>query len=196
MIGHVASPPDRVGTAIELATAADFVTVHGDAVRFTHPLLAEAVIVGAGPGRKKEMHRRLAGVVTDPEERARHLALGAEGSNQVAAVALDEAAGLGVIVGHVDSKQGPAVFYRLGELAPSSLVHIALADRTEVLFRVYAVREYPKAAFPTSLVYGATPAPELRLVTCGGPFDEKTGHYLDNVVVFASYAGPGAARLH
>ena len=95
--------------------------------------------------------------------------------------------GAAVIVGHVDSERGPAVFYRLGELAPGSLVGIALADQTEVVFRVYAVREYAKTAFPTSLVYGATTAPELRLVTCGGPFDARTGHYLDNVVVFARY---------
>lgn len=52
-------------------------------------------------------------------------------------------------------------------------------------FRVYADREYAKAAFPTARVYGLTRRPELRLVTCGGPFDELTGHYLDNVVVFA-----------
>ena len=97
--------------------------------------------------------------------------------------------GAAVIAGHVDSKRGPAVFYRLGELAPGSVVRIALTDHTEALFRVYAVREYAKAAFPTSLVYGATPGAELRLVTCGGAFDRQTGHYLDNVVVFARYAG-------
>jgi hypothetical protein len=90
-----------------------------------------------------------------------------------------------VLVGHVDSKQGPAVFYRLGELAPRSLVRVGWANRAELRFRVYAVREYAKAAFPTSLVYGKTPTPELRLVTCGGPFDRQSGHYLDNVVVFA-----------
>jgi sortase (surface protein transpeptidase) len=93
--------------------------------------------------------------------------------------------GAAVIVGHVDSTAGPAVFYRLGELAPGDIVRVQLADRTEVWFRVYAVREYVKAAFPTSLVYGATPKPELRLVTCGGPFDASTAHYLDNIVVFA-----------
>jgi hypothetical protein len=97
--------------------------------------------------------------------------------------------GAAVIVGHVDSKQGPAVFYRLGELAPGSLVRIALTDQAQVVFRVYAVREYAKTAFPTSLVYGGTPGPELRLVTCGGQFDARTGHYLDNVVVFARYVG-------
>jgi hypothetical protein len=100
----------------------------------------------------------------------------------------------------VDNKHGPAVFFRLGELDPGALVRIDLEGRSELLFRVYAVREYPKAAFPTSLVYAATPGPELWLVTCGRSFDTHTGHYLDNVVVFARYvvwgrpghrAGPG-----
>lgn len=97
--------------------------------------------------------------------------------------------GNAVIAGHVDSVQGPAVFYRLGELAPGSLVRIALADHTIVLFRVYAVREYAKTAFPTALVYATTPSPQLRLVTCGGPFDAQAGTYLDNIVVFARYVG-------
>jgi sortase family protein len=93
--------------------------------------------------------------------------------------------GAAVIVGHVDSKEGPAVFYRLGELEPGSKVSVEWADGSGVRFRVYAVREYAKTAFPTTLVYGSTSTPELRLVTCGGPFDASTGHYLDNVVVFA-----------
>lgn len=97
--------------------------------------------------------------------------------------------GNAVIAGHVDSVQGPAVFYRLGELAPGSLVRIALVGHTTALFRVYAVREYAKTAFPTALVYAATRSPQLRLVTCGGPFDAQTGSYLDNIVVFARYAG-------
>ena len=94
-------------------------------------------------------------------------------------------AGAAVIVGHVDSTSGPAVFYKLGRLAPGESVRVSWAGGGSVLFRVYAVREYAKSAFPTSRVYGGTRRPELRLVTCGGPFDEQTGHYLDNVVVFA-----------
>jgi sortase (surface protein transpeptidase) len=96
--------------------------------------------------------------------------------------------GAAVIAGHVDSKQGPAVFFRLGELHPGAMVHVVLEGRAEMLFRVYAVREYAKVAFPTRVVYSATQGPELRLVTCGGPFDSQTGHYLDNIVVFARYA--------
>jgi sortase (surface protein transpeptidase) len=93
--------------------------------------------------------------------------------------------GASVVVGHLDSKEGPGVFYRLGKVAPGDLVSVASPNRPAIRFRVYAVREYPKAAFPTSLVYGQTMRPELRLITCGGAFDEATGHYLDNVVVFA-----------
>jgi sortase (surface protein transpeptidase) len=93
--------------------------------------------------------------------------------------------GAAVVVGHVDSEDGPAVFYRLGQVSPGSLVRIAWPNGHGVRFRIYAVREYEKTAFPASLVYGPTSRRELRLVTCGGPFDSDTGHYLDNVVVFA-----------
>ena len=46
-------------------------------------------------------------------------------------------------------------------------------------------RPWPKDDFPTARVYGDTDQPELRLLTCGGPFDPQTKHYLDNVVVYA-----------
>jgi sortase (surface protein transpeptidase) len=98
--------------------------------------------------------------------------------------------GAAVVLGHVDSTSGPAVFYRLGDLAPGELVRVAREDGTDALFRVYAIREFAKSAFPTSLVYGRTRGAELRLITCGGPFDETTGHYLDNVVVFARAVAP------
>jgi len=93
--------------------------------------------------------------------------------------------GAAVVVGHADSRDGPAVFYRLGQVSPGTLVRIAWPNGRGVRFRVYAVREYEKTAFPTSLVYGPTSRRELRLVTCGGRFDSETGHYLDNVVAFA-----------
>jgi hypothetical protein len=102
--------------------------------------------------------------------------------------------GASVIAGHVDSTLGSAVFYRLGELAPGNLVHVALADGSDMRFRVYAVREFAKSAFPTSLVYGPTKDPELRLITCGGTFDDQIGHYLDNVVVFARYLSGHSQR--
>jgi sortase (surface protein transpeptidase) len=94
--------------------------------------------------------------------------------------------GSAVIVGHVDSLTGPGVFYRLSELRPGNRIFVLRADRTTVAFRVTAVRAYQKDHFPTHDVYGPTPDAELRLITCGGDFNPATGHYLSNVVVYAT----------
>jgi len=93
--------------------------------------------------------------------------------------------GPAVIVGHIDSYRGPAVFYRLRQLTPGALVTVARSDGSSAQFAVDALREFPKGAFPTDLVYGATNTPTLRLITCGGSFDDKARSYLDNIVVFA-----------
>jgi hypothetical protein len=50
---------------------------------------------------------------------------------------------------------------------------------------VVLVEQYAKEAFPTNAVYGPTPGPELRLVTCGGDFNRQRRSYVDNVVVYA-----------
>lgn len=95
--------------------------------------------------------------------------------------------GPAVIVGHVDSKAGgPSVFFDLGRLRRGDLVEVARADGTLARFAVDDVRRYRKASFPTASVYADTDRAALRLITCGGPFDRATGHYLDNVVVSAS----------
>jgi len=100
------------------------------------------------------------------------------------------APGAAVIFGHVDSAAvGPAVFYRLGDLRPGDLVYVTLKDRRTALFRVYSAALYQKAEFPDQAIYGYTSWPSLRLVTCGGQFDQGTGHYLSNTVVFAQYVG-------
>ena len=95
--------------------------------------------------------------------------------------------GPSIIEGHIDSAyQGPSVFFRLGSLQPGDPVDVALADGTVAVFTVTGVREYPKASFPTAVVYGNTAFAALRLITCGGAFDYTTHHYLSNTVVFAS----------
>jgi hypothetical protein len=100
------------------------------------------------------------------------------------------ALGPAVISGHVDSAaQGPSVFYKLGELRRGDKVLVTRADDLVAVFRVDGVRRYPKDHFPTRLVYGNTDHAALRLITCGGSFDSSTGHYLDNIVVFASLVG-------
>ena len=93
--------------------------------------------------------------------------------------------GPAVLVGHVDSFEGPAVFYRLRELQPGDRATVTRTDGSVVTFEVYGVERYAKKDFPTDAVYGATDGPELRLVTCGGAFDEKTRSYQDNVVAYA-----------
>jgi sortase family protein len=94
--------------------------------------------------------------------------------------------GPAVIGGHVDSRSGPGVFFRLRTLRPGDLVDVTRSDGRTVRFSVIAVALYPKDRFPTEAVYGPTSGPELRLVTCGGTFDRSARSYDDNVVVDAA----------
>lgn len=93
------------------------------------------------------------------------------------------AVGASVIAGHIDSRQGPGVFFRLARLRPGQRVYVVRADRSVATFTVVSVRSYAKPSFPGRLVYGPVPDAELRLITCGGVFDYATGSYLRNVVV-------------
>jgi LPXTG-site transpeptidase (sortase) family protein len=94
--------------------------------------------------------------------------------------------GSAIIVGHVDSAQARGVFFRLNTLKVGDDAFVKRADGTTVEFRVTKVQEYLKDDFPTQDVYGPTPDAELRLITCGGAFDPATGHYLSNIVVYAT----------
>ncbi|TIH39318.1 class F sortase [Subtercola vilae] len=94
--------------------------------------------------------------------------------------------GPAVIAGHIDSAIGPAVFYTLSSLKPGAKVTVTLSDASTVTYTVNSELQAPKQQFPTDQVYGPTPDAQLRLITCGGVFDDSYGHYLDNVVVFAT----------
>ncbi|MGY1712599.1 class F sortase [Geodermatophilus sp. SYSU D00758] len=94
--------------------------------------------------------------------------------------------GPSVLAGHVDWEGGPGAFYGLRELLPGDTVVIDRADGSVATFRVDRVEEHPKDDFPTEEVYGDIDHAGLRLITCGGAFDEDTGDYLGNVIVFAS----------
>ena len=96
--------------------------------------------------------------------------------------------GPAVILGHVDSKTGPAVFFRLRALRPRDVVRVGLADGRTLTFRVQRLQRYPKDEFPTEAVYLPTLNRELRLITCGGEFDYAAGSYRDNIVVYATLA--------
>jgi hypothetical protein len=94
--------------------------------------------------------------------------------------------GVAVIEGHVDTRTGPGVFFRLGGLRPGDKVDVRLADGTVAVFRITGVRRYLKSKFPAKAIYAATRYAALRLITCGGDFDSATGHYLSSTVVFAA----------
>jgi LPXTG-site transpeptidase (sortase) family protein len=94
--------------------------------------------------------------------------------------------GSAVIAGHIDSVTGPGIFFRLAQLRRGARVYVKRADGTLAVFEVTQLRSYQKDDFPTTAVYGATPTPQLRLITCGGTFDYSTGSYLSNTVVYAT----------
>lgn len=93
--------------------------------------------------------------------------------------------GAAVIAGHVDSQDGPAVFYELSALDPGAEILIDRDDGTTAVFRVDDVLRYPKDDLPTTEVYAAV-GPALRLITCAGDWDEETDSYRDNVVAYAT----------
>ncbi|WP_372337829.1 class F sortase [Streptomyces sp. MK5] len=93
--------------------------------------------------------------------------------------------GAAIVVGHVDTKTGPAVFVDLASLEPGDPVSITRTDGVVARFKVDRAEKFSKADFPDDLVYTDTPTPELRLITCGGTFDRSKQDYEDNLVVFA-----------
>ncbi|MFC5959402.1 class F sortase [Streptomyces pratens] len=93
-------------------------------------------------------------------------------------------AGTSLLVGHRDTRTGPAIFLNLNAMRRGDTVKVTRADRHIAVFTVDDVKTYTKDKFPDDKVYGATSRPELRLMTCGGRFNEKSG-YSANVVVFA-----------
>ena len=87
-----ATDPSEVDRRLDPALENGVVEVVGDRLRFTHPLLASAVYQKIPLARRRELHSRLAMIVRDPEERARHLALSVEDPDVAVAAALEEAA--------------------------------------------------------------------------------------------------------
>jgi hypothetical protein len=167
------------------------------------PSLAAAGALSAGKARGPSLPRSLPVSVDIPaigvKSKLLHLGVNPDGTIQVPSIETSSGVaawykysatpgqiGASVIEGHVDSYQGPAVFFRLGALRPGDTVEVTLADGITAIFRVTGVRQYTKSSFPAKTIYGATDYAALRLITCGGAFDYATGHYLSSTVVFAS----------
>ncbi len=93
--------------------------------------------------------------------------------------------GPAVILGHVDSYQGPAVFYKLGQLEPGDEIFIERADGQTVKFVVTKLSKHSQEGFPTAEVYGDLDHAGLRLITCTGVYSHSTLRYSHNLIVFA-----------
>lgn len=100
--------------------------------------------------------------------------------------------GRAVVIGHLDSLEGPAVFATLVDALPGAQVEVVDRDGEEHLYEVAEVLDVPKSDYPAELVYGSTDRPELVLITCGGRFDPETG-YEENLVVVAEEADGASA---
>ncbi|WFR68445.1 sortase [Curtobacterium flaccumfaciens] len=140
------------------------------------------------PGPRDDPGDRYLVVARGPPPRRRRRARPAEGLGQRRLVQRRHRPGQvgpAVIAGHVDSPTAAAVFFRLDELVPGDEIHVAMSDGSTRTFTVDRSEHAAKSAFPTSDVYGTAPTPQLRLITCDGTFDTATGHYTDNLIVFA-----------
>ncbi|MER6176077.1 class F sortase [Streptosporangium sp. NPDC001681] len=125
------------------------------------------------------------------------LSLNADGTVQVPPVDRPEQAGwyargytpgergASVILGHVDGGGRKGVFYDLGRMRRGDSISVTRADGSAVTFVVQSVEQVAKSRFPSQRVYGPLDHAGLRLVTCGGGFDRRTGHYTDNIIVYA-----------
>jgi DNA-binding CsgD family transcriptional regulator len=99
------------------ARHAEVLTEERGRIRFAHPLLAAAVYGGASPVARRHLHRRLAGVVTDPDERARHLAAGSEEADADVSSELEIAASRAASRGAPDAAAG--LYAAAAKLTPS-----------------------------------------------------------------------------
>jgi len=90
-----------------------------------------------------------------------------------------------LVVGHVDSKEGPAVFFKLDQLEIGDDILVTRTDGSTAVFVVYDGQQFPKDTLPTKEIYGERKGSEIVLITCTGEFNPATGHYLDNYVVRA-----------
>jgi len=96
--------------------------------------------------------------------------------------------GAAVIAGHVDSKEGPDVFARLRELKRGAEILVTDKAGKTYMFKVARKTQTDKDQLDTDAIWNTPTHPALRLITCGGSFDGSTGHYRDNVTIFADAA--------
>jgi DNA-binding CsgD family transcriptional regulator len=78
-----------IADSLPAAERAGLIRIYGHDIAFTHPIYAAAAYDVLAPTERMQLHTRLATVVQGDEERARHLALGADEADDTVAAALD-----------------------------------------------------------------------------------------------------------
>jgi LPXTG-site transpeptidase (sortase) family protein len=102
--------------------------------------------------------------------------------------------GPSIILGHVDSFKGAAVFYNLGKLEVGDTFIVERADGSKPTFKVERMERYPQSDFPTDLVYGPIDHAGIRLITCTGTYNRGTDRYSHNLVVYGRLIDPNAPK--
>jgi sortase (surface protein transpeptidase) len=96
--------------------------------------------------------------------------------------------GPSILLGHVDGKQKPGIFYKLNDLKVGDEIFVKRADGQELRFVATRTQQVPKEQLPEEAIFGTTTESELRLITCGGAFDKAAHSYKDNIIVYAKLA--------
>lgn len=93
--------------------------------------------------------------------------------------------GSAVLISHVDGDGRLGSGHDINKMKAGDKIYVARADGSTVTFAVTKVATYTKDNFPSRTIYGPTKGPELRWISCTGPFDKATRQYKDNIVAFA-----------
>jgi len=104
------------------------------------------------------------------------------------------AQGPAVLVGHVDTYKGPAVFYRLTGLRRGDVVEVVRADGSRVKFTISRITTVKKTAFPSYAVFAPTATADIRLITCTGTFEPNALSYLDSLIAWGHLTPPPQPR--
>lgn len=184
LLAGCGSTPDQAPTAAPARRSAPPATgqLSGPqpipAAAAVHPVRVQVPAIGVDTSQLEKLSRGAGGQLNPPVnfDRAGYYVNGPTPGDP----------GPAVIAAHVDDTSGPKVFFRLRELVAGDQVVVTRSDGRKVTFRVDAVEQYPKGQFPTAAVYGPQPGASLRLITCGGSFDQAVRSYRDNIVVYAS----------
>ncbi|WP_166786800.1 class F sortase [Jeotgalibacillus salarius] len=92
--------------------------------------------------------------------------------------------GNSVIAGHVDSKEGPAIFFYLKDIEPGEEIIVTDENGVELTFEVKTKESYPTDESPIEKIFGPSDKRNLNIITCTGTFDRDQHLYPDRLVIY------------